>query len=416
MMNFQISEVGSRFGKNVLRNFHYYLDTPQKNRFKRFIIICAIIFLYFFYKSKRNRVRKLCKKTIRNLEIIKFIEDILGKFNPTFYLPNAFLMIIAGQKVTKENYLIKYEKQKIIFEDNGEMNIEWYPPNYNEIQKPIVAFILGSLGKSSDMYAKEYARLVANKGWRFVILNRRGFDNEQLQSPVFMHKNEMNDFYQALLKIYEIYKCNIYLCGISAGACHAARLLAIYGDKVPIKAFFSISNPYNFGRLAYHYRIDLIGNLFSRFLSLDFKSLFEFHRKNPNFVKAIKDNNFDIDLIDHKLKNARTLWEIDKNVTLKLTGFDHLMEYYHSVSCDHLLHNIKHPSIFLNCLEDPICYKENIPITSLYLNENIITLFAPRGGHVEYLSGINKEWWAFQLSLIYFEYFETKEKIIKHFI
>lgn len=50
--------------------------------------------------------------------------------------------------------------------------------NYNNLPKgtPIVAFLLGSFGTPDDIYAKEFARVTKEKNWRFVIINRRGWD------------------------------------------------------------------------------------------------------------------------------------------------------------------------------------------------------------------------------------------------
>lgn len=393
--------------KTMLKNLTYLLKYLPKQKLKKLVVLSSIIFLYLLYKSKKKKIQKLYKKNLKNLKILKHLSKHLKTYSPTFYLPGPFSMIIAGSLQNPKNFLIKFEKQKILFKDKGEMNLEWYPPNYNEIQKPIVAFILGSLGTSHDTYAKEYAKLVKKKGWRFVILNRRGFDSEHLKSSKFMCKDEMMDFCLALEKIYDVYKCSIYLCGVSAGANHGTKLLGLFKGRVPVKAFVSISNPFNFGTLAFYYRKSFVGNLVSRYLSRNYKVLLDFHSKNPNFKNILKENNKNYDLIESKMKDSYTLWELDKNVTIKLAGFDHVMDYYHNLSCGHLIEHIEQPSLFISCLEDPICYKESIPITQLYRNKNVITLFAERGGHIEYLSGLKREWWAFKTSLEYFDYFET---------
>lgn len=75
------------------------------------------------------------------------------------------------------------------------------------------------------------------------------------------------------------------------------------------------------------------------------------------------------------------------------------------MSCDHLLEKIEIPSLFISNKEDPVCYKENIPINNLYLNRNIVTLIADRGGHVEYICGREERWWGFEIGLKYFEFF-----------
>ena len=43
--------------------------------------------------------------------------------------------------------------------DGGELNIDWYPPNYNSMDKsiPIVILLLGSFGTCNEPYCKELA-------------------------------------------------------------------------------------------------------------------------------------------------------------------------------------------------------------------------------------------------------------------
>jgi len=36
--------------------------------------------------------------------------------------------------------------------------------------------------------------MIEKRGWRFVLLNRRGFDRRELENSVFLCKNEMKDF------------------------------------------------------------------------------------------------------------------------------------------------------------------------------------------------------------------------------
>ena len=96
---------------------------------------------------------------------------------------------------------------------------------------------------------------------------------------------------------------------------------------------------------------------------------------------------------------------MERDVTIKISGHEDVLDYYHHISCEHRLLEINVPSLFISNLEDPICSKECIPINLLYKNKNFITLISDRGGHVEYVCGKNKEWWAFKTSLKYFEYF-----------
>lgn len=61
-----------------------------------------------------------------------------------------------------------------------------------------------------------------------VILNRRGWDKVPLKNDKFIHQDELQDFYEAIQEIKNIYQSPLFLIGVSAGACHGSRLVAKY--------------------------------------------------------------------------------------------------------------------------------------------------------------------------------------------
>lgn len=96
---------------------------------------------------------------------------------------------------------------------------------------------------------------------------------------------------------------------------------------------------------------------------------------------------------------------MDNEVSRLIMGVDHVEEYYHELSCEQWLGKIQIPSLFVSNKEDPVCYKENIPIDTLFRNDKIITLITDRGGHVEYICGKEERWWGFEVALKFFEFF-----------
>ena len=240
-------------------------------------------------------------------------------------------MISIGLRKEKSHILIKFEKQQIKLKDEGNMNLEWNPLNYNDMPKgtPIIAFLLGATGNSNDPYAKAYAEIIKKNKWRMVILNRRGFDFINLETPKFVDKEEMRDFYVSLCRIKEIYHSPIYLCGVSAGANHAAKLLGVYGDKVPIESFVSISNPFNFARIAFNFRFgSWIEYFISIFITRDLKKVYNRHIITENFIKRIEDHKNCYETMINKYKFCNTVWTIDKNIITKISGHENVLDYY----------------------------------------------------------------------------------------
>jgi len=101
---------------------------------------------------------------------------------------------------------------------------------------------------------------------------------------------------------------------------------------------------------------------------------------------------------------------------MKLIDFDHVIDYYNHISCEEHIKSINKPGLFINNTEDPICPDEIIPFDQLFKNPHLITLLCNRGGHVEYLSGLNKEWFGYKIALDYFAFFQEKYLRNKNFI
>ena len=89
---------------------------------------------------------------------------------------------------------------------------------------------MGSFGLAEDSYALELALMIQKKGWRLVLVNRRGWDMVPLKSEKFIHTDELSDFYEAILEIKSIYESPIYMMGVSAGACHGTRLIVKFKE------------------------------------------------------------------------------------------------------------------------------------------------------------------------------------------
>ena len=153
-----------------------------------------------------------------------------------------------------------------------------------------------------------------------------------------------------------------------------------------------------------------MGNFFSRVMVFNFKkNILKRQKANLKFQEIIKQNYECLDKWTLALDKKHTTWKMDKYFISKINGVESIYEYYYHVSSEHVIERIKVPTLCLNTTEDPICLKENIPIEKLFINENIITLITQRGGHIEYLSGKNNDWFGFQLGLHYFKFFESQK-------
>jgi predicted alpha/beta-fold hydrolase len=286
------------------------------------LIFIGLILFYFYRKSSMRRISKIYRKTDRNRQLVEHLKPIMATFRPSIFLPTALSQIIYGNATDKTD-IVKYETQPLSLPDGEEIKLEWHPLEYASMPPatPIVAFILGACGSSSENYCRVITRYVRNFGWRIVVINRRGFANQRLKTRKFMCKNETEDIHHALIAISEIFDhASIYLLGVSAGANNSAKYLGVFDETTPVNAYCSISNPYNFGRISYSMKFDFWGNLFSRFIANNFKKIAINHLSEPQFREFIESNYKNIDFVLEEMQNLDTCWKLDKFLTSKLCG------------------------------------------------------------------------------------------------
>lgn len=284
-----------------------------------FAIVATLIFM--LYQSRKTKIIKILKKTEINQRIIEKLTPMINAFKPTFWLPTAETQMLHGNR-QMSNELIKYELMTLKTEDGELLPVDFYPRNFMTMNPstPIVAFVLGACGNTRESYCKIITQYVSEKGWRIAVLNRRGFSDHGSTSK-FLALDDYNDLHLAITKIHEIFsEASIYLMGVSAGANHTARYLGIFKDKTPVRAYMSISNPFNIGRISFSMKYNFWGNVFSRFIIRDFKKVLDRNMKNPIFQEMVRMNHQCCDKFSMELDKLHITWKVDKYFTSKSSG------------------------------------------------------------------------------------------------
>ena len=385
---------------------------PKKLTYRQLKILgisTSILAIYLYYKQK-NKCRKIYKKTKSNVQILTHLALTISKYKPTFYLPWAITKILYVEIFRGPKFLL--DKQYITLDDSGDVAIEWFPENFSQmaVDTPIIIFNLGVCGTSDAPYCQELCSIVLKRKWRMVVVHRRGFGYNNLSNSKFMQKEEDTDLEYVIKKIKEIYQhANLYILGVSAGANFAAKYLGRLGNNTLIKAFCSISNPFNICKVSYNIKTNPRNILYSKLITRNMSKMLLFHCDNPHFINLLQQKAFNFEEFKTQLKNKKNPWEVEKHFIIKFGDHESVYDYHHNISCEYVLNDIKVPSLFINNREDPICSKETIPLDKIYKNDKLILLLVDKGGHIEYLSGNKPEWWAFDMALEYFKYFENCE-------
>lgn len=290
------------------------------------------------------------------------------------------------------NIEIKYERQRVFFEDRDFLDFDWIK---NKNSKLII-LCHGLEGSSNSHYIKAFAKYFSSRQWDVLALNYRSCNGEINPSPFYYVSGKGDEIEKALE--YTADYSEIILIGFSLGA---NKILHYLGNEEnlnkKIKGAFVVSPPCDLEGSS-QMMIKKSNQLYTNFFLKQLKNkVLEKQKKYPNIFKA-----FDISFED--VLNTKNLIAFDNEFTAKLNGYRNAKEYYINNSSLYTLNNINIPTIILTALDDPMmsltCYPKDI-----VKNNPFLELKTPKyGGHVSYAS-FGKEYW---LEKYAYEYIERK--------
>jgi len=329
-------------------------------------------FSFFTKKTKQylNEI-KVSENDLRMQEIIKDTPS-LKSYIPTFWCRGKFTQLI-WLLIREYFFLNSVTYNKIILNrpDGGTVSIAISENKKFEETAPIILFLHSITGSSETV--NSFVRYSENRGWRSIVLNRRGHDRA-LSSPNFNLMGDIDDTTAMITYVNDLYPKSKYVVavGISAGSGQIVSYIGRESIKVGISAAVSLCPAYDisksFSNLDKHYpRMAklLLGRVKEFFLSNNYDIL----SKEEGFIEGME---------------SETLHEFAVNVS-KMSGAidweDYLNQHNPMV---HFKEN-QIPCLILNSLNDPVCIKENIP--DLYCT-NYALVLTNYGSHIAFTEGL----------------------------
>lgn len=103
------------------------------------------------------------------------------------------------------------------------------------------------------------------------------------------------------------------------------------------------------------------------------------------------------------IKNVKSIFDFDEQITSKLIGFINAKDYYAKNSSIIFVKNIEVPTLLVNAKNDsflsPSCFPTNQEVNNLAIQ----TIYPPQGEHCGfYPKNYNKFLWSEQLAIQYF--------------
>lgn len=243
---------------------------------------------------------------------------------------------------------------------------------------PIVLLLHGLEGSRESPYAREMARLVVARGWRFAVLEFRSCGGVLNRARRTYHSGETGDLATVVHRLVARFpRAALCAVGYSLGGNVLAKWLGEAGQGVPaaLVAAAAVSPPFDLGVCAT--RCDAShGGVIAR------------HFLRTLIPKAIaKEAQFPGCLDVAAVRRCRTFRAFDDLVTAPIHGFRDGAHYYATQSCAPFLPAIRRPLLLLAAADDPLCRPELLPHAAAAGSAFLVPQFSASGGHVGFVAG-----------------------------
>lgn len=288
--------------------------------------------------------------------------------------------------------------------------------------KPLVLVLHGLAGGSHEPVIRsltQHLSKIGNNKFQVAVLNTRGCARSKITTRnlfTAFHTQDIREFLQRVRAKHPNKK--LYAVGFSFGATMLANYLGEEGDKTPLSAACTLSNPWDMVMSSVKTSNDWWSkNLFSynitQFLVRTVKvNMGELEvpngsapehvptLKNPSYYRFTKENL-------EKAKNFKTIADFDDTYTAPCLGFSSAMDYYKSASSINRIANVKIPLLSINARDDPVVGPEGVPFDLMKQNPNVVHCETDIGGHLAY---IGKDWkpWVTKEIAQYFNVFDER--------
>ena len=279
---------------------------------------------------------------------------------------------------------IQYERVRWELEDGDFIDTDWV--NRDASNQPTVVLFHGLEGNSASHYAKALMAKVQEIGWRGVVIHFRGCSGEENRLPRAYFAGDSAEIEMMLTRVrMENVESKIYVVGVSLGANALLKWLGERAEQAAglVEKAVAVSSPLDLAACA-----TALDHGLDRWLY------------TPMFVSSMKSKalqkvkRFPGLLDEEKVRAAKTIHEIDREVTAKLHGYADEEIYYAENSSKPWLRQITVPTLMLNAKNDPFVPAEILP-TSDEVSSSV-TLETPEdGGHVGFLQageGLRLDW------------------------
>jgi predicted alpha/beta-fold hydrolase len=97
------------------------------------------------------------------------------------------------------------------------------------------------------------------------------------------------------------------------------------------------------------------------------------------------------DLDPDALLRHRWVEDFDRDLTIKLMGFDSTEAFYRAQACDFVVKGVQVPLLVVHAQDDPVVPMRALPLQDIKDNKHIMFVLTRTGGHTGWLHGSHPE-------------------------
>ncbi len=246
-------------------------------------------------------------------------------------------------------------------------------PGAGSMSRPLLVLFHGLEGSSASPYARAFAQLALQRGWRYAVPHFRGCSGEINCAPRAYHSGDHEEIGWVLQRLKASAPTQpLVAVGISLGGNALMRWAQEAGDAASQTAagVVSVSSPLDLAASG-----AAIDRGFNRWVYA--RMFLKTMRRKAEQKWAQFPGLFDLE----RVRRATTLYEFDDVFTAPLHGFAGTKDYWRRAAAKPRLSDIRIPALVLNALNDPFVPAWSLPRAAEVGSH--VTLWQPaEGGHV----------------------------------
>jgi len=304
---------------------------------------------------------------------------------------------------------VRYERRILPTEDGGSLALdiledfdgggagaqEEAPP------RDWVLLVSGLGGGSEDSYVQSMAAAAARRGYGVAVLNMRGCGGSPVTSPRFFSamRGSVDDMRLAVRYVRGRLMGGgggggggtLSAIGWSNGATIVNNYAALQArpggaPDARIDAAATLCCPFDMPAADRGFRRPFSRLVYDRALARRLVSAVRGNLRafrDRDAVRSLAGRRVDLDL--DRLLRARTVRDIDAELTCKIFDYPSVDAYYADSSSGQRLGDVEIPMLLVSAMDDPLAPGHTIPFAEAVRNENLILAATRRGGHLGWI-------------------------------